>query len=105
MVDSSYDADGALQDALPRAWRALGRAFALTVLTLRDDRISDVVAFIARDTDNEDPEAYVRWPDEPLVRREFHGGAGTFRVAPSAQEASRSCSMPSWAWLSSGALK
>lgn len=78
MVDSSYDADGALQDALPRAWRALGRAFALTVLTLRDDRISDVVAFIARDTSNEEPEAYVRWPDEPLIRRKFQDFFGRF---------------------------
>lgn len=46
-------------------------AFALNVLTLRGDRISDVVAFIARDTESQDPDAYVRWPDEPLIRRKF----------------------------------
>jgi RNA polymerase sigma-70 factor (ECF subfamily) len=53
-------------------------AFALNVLTLRDNRISDVVAFIARDTSNEEPEAYVRWPDEPLIRRKFQDFFGRF---------------------------
>ena len=53
-------------------------AFALNVLTLRGDRISDVVAFIARDTSSQDPEAYVRWPEEPLVRRKFQDFFGRF---------------------------
>jgi RNA polymerase sigma-70 factor (ECF subfamily) len=53
-------------------------AFALNVLTLRDGRISDVVAFIARDTSSQDPEAYVRWPEEPLVRRKFQDFFGRF---------------------------
>ena len=39
--------------------------FALNVLTLRGDRISDVTAFIARSTRNPDPEAYARFPEEP----------------------------------------
>ncbi|MGH2985130.1 MAG: sigma-70 family RNA polymerase sigma factor [Solirubrobacterales bacterium] len=39
--------------------------FALNVLTLRGDRISDVTAFIARSTQNPDPEAYARFPEEP----------------------------------------
>jgi RNA polymerase sigma-70 factor, ECF subfamily len=39
--------------------------FALNVLTLRGERISDVVAFVTRSIDSPDPDAYGRWPDEP----------------------------------------
>jgi RNA polymerase sigma-70 factor, ECF subfamily len=37
--------------------------FALDVLTLRDGLITDVTAFIARGTDEDDPEALTRYPD------------------------------------------
>jgi RNA polymerase sigma-70 factor, ECF subfamily len=39
--------------------------FALNVLTLRGDRISDVTAFITR-TIELPPEAFARWPEEPV---------------------------------------
>jgi RNA polymerase sigma-70 factor, ECF subfamily len=39
--------------------------FALNVLTLRGDRISDVTAFVARSTPVPDREVYARWPDQP----------------------------------------
>ena len=40
--------------------------FALNVLTVRERRISDVTAFVARSIDSPDREAYARWPEEPL---------------------------------------
>jgi RNA polymerase sigma-70 factor, ECF subfamily len=40
-------------------------AFALNVLTLRGDLISDVTAFINRSIERSDPEAYARFPEEP----------------------------------------
>jgi RNA polymerase sigma-70 factor (ECF subfamily) len=46
-------------------------AFALNVLTIRGDRISDVTAFIARSTESSDPETYRRWPEEPIVPERF----------------------------------
>jgi RNA polymerase sigma-70 factor (ECF subfamily) len=45
--------------------------FALNVLTLRDRQISDVTAFICRAADSSDPEAYKRWPEEPIVEERF----------------------------------
>jgi RNA polymerase sigma-70 factor, ECF subfamily len=39
--------------------------FALNVLTLRGDRISDVTAFVARSTEPPDSEVYERWPELP----------------------------------------
>jgi RNA polymerase sigma-70 factor, ECF subfamily len=39
--------------------------FALNVLTLRDDRISDVTAFIARAADTDDREVLARMPEQP----------------------------------------
>jgi hypothetical protein len=46
--------------------------FALNVLTLRGEKISDVVAFIIRST--EDPDAdYVRFPDQPADARQLEG--------------------------------
>jgi RNA polymerase sigma-70 factor (ECF subfamily) len=47
--------------------------FALNVLTIRGQRISDITAFIARSTESRDPETYRRWPEEPLVREKFVG--------------------------------
>jgi RNA polymerase sigma-70 factor (ECF subfamily) len=41
-------------------------AFALNVLTLRGNRVSDVVAFINRSIESTDPESYARYPEEPV---------------------------------------
>ena len=43
--------------------------FALNVLTLRGDRISDVTAFVNRSIAPEEREAYERWPDQPADER------------------------------------
>jgi RNA polymerase sigma-70 factor (ECF subfamily) len=40
--------------------------FALNVLTLRGEQISDVTAFICRSTESDDPESYRRFPEEPI---------------------------------------
>jgi RNA polymerase sigma-70 factor (ECF subfamily) len=40
--------------------------FALNVLTFRGEKISDVVAFVARATEIPDGESYGRWVDEPV---------------------------------------
>jgi RNA polymerase sigma-70 factor (ECF subfamily) len=51
--------------------------FALNVLTLRGDKVSDVCAFIVRST--EDPAAdYVRFPDQPADARQLEGVFGLF---------------------------
>ena len=42
------------------------RPFALNVLTLRGDRVSDVTAFIARSAEPQAREVFERYPDEPL---------------------------------------
>jgi len=39
--------------------------FALNVLTLRGDKISDVTAFVARSTEETERTAYARWPEQP----------------------------------------
>jgi RNA polymerase sigma-70 factor (ECF subfamily) len=49
--------------------------FALNVLTFRGALISNVTAFIVRSTEEDDPEAYVRFPDQPIDERTL---AGTF---------------------------
>ena len=46
-------------------------AFALNVLTIRDRKVSDVTAFIARSTEPSDPEPYKRWPEEPMIPERF----------------------------------
>ena len=51
------------------AWDEDARAylpFALNVLSFRDDQVSDVTAFIVRSTESTDPEAYVRFPEQPF---------------------------------------
>jgi RNA polymerase sigma-70 factor, ECF subfamily len=56
------------------SWDEAERAylpFALNVFTLRGERISDVNAFIVRSTESRDPEAYRRWPEEPIVPERF----------------------------------
>ena len=40
--------------------------------------ISDVTAFIARSTESADPEAYKRWPEEPIVPERFVDFFGRF---------------------------
>jgi RNA polymerase sigma-70 factor (ECF subfamily) len=49
--------------------------FALNVLTLRGNLISDVTAFIVRVTDAPDGEAYLRFPEQPIDGQRL---AGTF---------------------------
>ena len=58
------------------AWDESGGAylpFALNVLTLRGELVSDVTAFIVRSTDDPDPEAYTRFPEQPMDRRRLIG--------------------------------
>ena len=50
--------------------------FALNVLSLRGDRISDVTAFIVRATSAPEPEAYLRFPEQPVDAARL---AGTFQ--------------------------
>jgi RNA polymerase sigma-70 factor, ECF subfamily len=47
--------------------------FALNVLSLRDGLVSDVTAFIVRATDAVDPEAYLRFPEQPADPRRVTG--------------------------------
>jgi RNA polymerase sigma-70 factor (ECF subfamily) len=49
--------------------------FALNVLSVRDGLVSAVTAFIVRATDASEPDAYVRFPDQPMDPRRL---AGTF---------------------------
>jgi RNA polymerase sigma-70 factor (ECF subfamily) len=39
--------------------------FALNVLTLRGEQISDVTAFVARSTERAERDVYARWPEQP----------------------------------------
>jgi RNA polymerase sigma-70 factor (ECF subfamily) len=47
--------------------------FALNVLTLRGERISDVTAFVARSTQRPEREVYARWPEQPADPRTLMG--------------------------------
>ncbi len=47
--------------------------FALNVLSLREGRVSDVTAFIVRSIEAAEPEAYVRFPEQPLDRGRLAG--------------------------------
>jgi RNA polymerase sigma-70 factor (ECF subfamily) len=47
--------------------------FALNVLTLRGDRISDVTAFVARSIEPPERDAYSRWPDQPADPKRLTG--------------------------------
>ena len=49
--------------------------FALNVLTLRDGLVSNVTAFIVRSTASQDPQSYLRFPEQPIDERAL---AGTF---------------------------
>jgi RNA polymerase sigma-70 factor, ECF subfamily len=46
--------------------------FAMNVLTMRGELISDVVAFVARATESPANETYARWVDEPLDERRLY---------------------------------
>lgn len=48
------------------------RPFALNVLSFGDGKISDVTCFINRSIESEDPEDYVRYPEQPLDERRTH---------------------------------
>jgi RNA polymerase sigma-70 factor (ECF subfamily) len=58
------------------AWDEAGQAylpFALNLLSLRGGQVSDVTAFIARSIDATDPQAYVRFPEQPMDTRRVTG--------------------------------
>jgi RNA polymerase sigma-70 factor (ECF subfamily) len=52
--------------------------FALNVLSFRGDRVSDVTAFIVRSIDATEPEAYVRFPEQPMDPRRLTGAFERF---------------------------
>jgi RNA polymerase sigma-70 factor, ECF subfamily len=52
--------------------------FALNVLTIRDRKVSDVTCFICRSTASEDPESYLRFPDEPVDPEAYDKFFGRF---------------------------
>jgi RNA polymerase sigma-70 factor, ECF subfamily len=52
--------------------------FALNVLTLRGDRISDVTAFISRTGENPDPEVLARMPEQDFDERALAAAFGNF---------------------------
>jgi RNA polymerase sigma-70 factor (ECF subfamily) len=52
--------------------------FALNVLSLRDGLVSDVTAFIVRSTRSPDPQAYVRFPEQPMDPRRLAVTFGRF---------------------------
>jgi RNA polymerase sigma-70 factor, ECF subfamily len=54
--------------------------FALNVLTLRGDRISDVTAFVTRSIAPQERDAYARWPDQPADPRRAEGFFARFGV-------------------------
>ena len=63
------------------AWHDPARAylpFALNVLSLRGGLVSDVTAFIVRATSAPEPEAYIRFPEQPMDRRRLASAFGRF---------------------------
>jgi RNA polymerase sigma-70 factor, ECF subfamily len=58
------------------------RPFALNVLTLRGTEISDVTAFIARSAAPRDPEAFERYPDEPVDAGKVDDVFSSFGLPP-----------------------
>jgi RNA polymerase sigma-70 factor, ECF subfamily len=52
--------------------------FALNILTFRGDQICDVTAFIIRSIEEDDPEAYARFPEQPMDERRLVGTFGRF---------------------------
>jgi len=67
------------------AWDDDARAhlpFALNVLTFRGEKISDVVAFVARATDIPAGESYARWVDEPIDPSRLYAAFEAFGLPP-----------------------
>lgn len=63
------------------AWdegEAVYTPFALNVLTLRGELVADVTAFIVRATTASEPEAYVRFPEQPMDGRRLAGAFERF---------------------------
>ncbi len=54
--------------------------FALNVLTLRGDQVSDVTAFVARSAEATDEEAYARWPEQAGDPRRLRGTFERFEL-------------------------
>ena len=52
--------------------------FALNVMSFRQNKISDVTAFIVRSTEATDPEAYERFPEQPFDLRRLAGAFERF---------------------------
>lgn len=52
--------------------------FALNVLSLRGGLVSDVTAFIVRSTDSPEPEAYIRFPEQPIDQQRLTAGFDRF---------------------------
>ena len=52
--------------------------FALNVLTLRDERIREVTAFVTRSADEPDRKVYARWPDQPTDPGRLRGAFERF---------------------------
>jgi RNA polymerase sigma-70 factor (ECF subfamily) len=57
--------------------------FALCVLGLRDELISDVTAFIVRSTRSDDPESYSRFPEQPMDADRLAGSFERFGLPAS----------------------
>jgi RNA polymerase sigma-70 factor (ECF subfamily) len=58
------------------SWDERGHAylpFALNVLGFRGERVSEVTAFITRSTQSQNPEDYVRFPEQPADERTLEG--------------------------------
>jgi RNA polymerase sigma-70 factor (ECF subfamily) len=65
------------------AWDEPARAylpFALNVMTLRGSQVSNVTAFIVRSTEPGAPEAYARFPEQPMDTRRLAGAFERFGV-------------------------
>jgi len=63
------------------AWNEAAGAylpFALNVLSLQAGAVSDVTAFIVRSIEARDPEAYIRFPEQPIDPRQLAGTFGRF---------------------------
>jgi len=54
--------------------------FALNVLSMRDGLICDVTAFIVRSIDAPEPDAYVRFPQQPMDIRRLAGAFERFAL-------------------------
>jgi RNA polymerase sigma-70 factor (ECF subfamily) len=54
--------------------------FALNVLSFRGRRVSDVTAFIVRSTEASEPEAYLRFPEQPFDSQRLTGAFDRFAM-------------------------